>query len=48
LLLQRGWAVEKGIIHFHKAAAAGDGAAEQHMALINHALVYAKELERIV
>jgi len=48
LLLQRGWVVEKGVIHFHKAAAAGDGAAEQHMALINQALVYAKELERIV
>jgi hypothetical protein len=35
------------VVHFHKAAAA-DANAEQHMRLINHALLYAKELERIV
>lgn len=46
--MQRGWTVEGGLIHFHKSNAAGDVAAEQHMSLINHALVYAKELERIV
>lgn len=45
---QRGWTVENGVIHFHKPSAAGDEAGAQHMELINHTLVYAKELERIV
>jgi hypothetical protein len=36
------------VIHFHKANAAGDEAGAQHLELINHTLVYAKELERIV
>jgi hypothetical protein len=45
---QRGWTVTDGVIHFHKASAAGDEAGAQHMELINHTLVYAKELERIV
>lgn len=44
---QRGWTVTDGKIHFHKAAA-DDEAGAQHMELINHTLVYAKELERIV
>lgn len=44
---QRGWTVADGVIHFHKAAA-DDLAGAQHMELINHTLVYAKELERIV
>lgn len=47
LLLQRGWTVTDGVVHFHKAAA-NDEAGAQHMELINHTLVYAKELERIV
>lgn len=46
--MQHGWTVDKGVVHFNKANTAGDAAAEQHMSLINHALVYAKELERIV
>jgi hypothetical protein len=46
--LQRGWTVTDGVIHFHKANAAGDEAGAQHLELINHTLVYAKELERIV
>jgi hypothetical protein len=49
---QRGWTVEGGLITFPKhgssGAAGGDGAGGQHLELINHALVYAKELERIV
>lgn len=44
---QHGWAIEGDVVHFNKAAAA-DATAEQHMRLINHALLYAKELERIV
>ena len=47
LCAQRGWTVTSGTIHFHKAAAE-DEAGAQHMELINHTLVYAKELERIV
>jgi hypothetical protein len=45
---QRGWRVEGGTIHFAKAAAGQDESGAGHMALINHTLVYAKELERIV
>jgi hypothetical protein len=45
--VQHGWAVEGDVVHFHKAAAV-DANAEQHLRLINHALLYAKELERIV
>lgn len=45
---QRGWTVTDGVIHFHRANAGADEAGAQHLELINHTLVYAKELERIV
>ena len=47
--IQRGWAVRDGAVHFSaKNAAEEEAAAIPALGLINNALTYARELERIV
>lgn len=49
LCAQRGWEVKGGRVVFNGSMEAGAGAAEvPAVDLINHALTYARELERIV
>lgn len=45
---QRGWDVRDGVIVFQQETSAADKRNAPSLELINHALVYAKELERIV
>ncbi|KAF8055596.1 peptidyl-prolyl cis-trans isomerase [Scenedesmus sp. PABB004] len=45
---EHGWAIAGDVVTFPRAAGGGDGGAEAHLGLINHALAYTKELERIV